>query len=246
MAFDPEVLTGSENAEGETDFQDITKKMHVKFQLKKECIYGEEFLLVGDDPALGSWNPSNGVPLTWSDGHKWTVEMDLPVGLSIQFKFVLKTSTGNIIWQPGPDRIFRAWETKDTIIIAEDWANAEFQKIIEDQMIDENADKGLDLLSGPARLNGELTDHVYLDAMLSDTEEGVTLQDFVRSADDESISEKELGSLANENPRIVEDEETSFTSEEGPLLVPGLNPLPVMSSEETISKEFRKPINADD
>lgn len=246
MAFDPEVLTGSENAEGETDFQDITKKMHVKFQLKKECIYGEEFLLVGDDPALGSWNPSNGVPLTWSDGHKWTVEMDLSVGLSIQFKFVLKTSTGNIIWQPGPDRIFRAWETKDTIIIAEDWANAEFQKIIEDQMIDENADKGLDLLSGPARLNGELTDHVYLDAMLSDTEEGVTLQDFVRSADDESISEKELGSLANENPRIVEDEETSFTSEEGPLLVPGLNPLPVMSSEETILKEFRKPINADD
>lgn len=56
-------------------FSDITKKMHVKFQLKKECIYGEEFLLVGDDPALGSWNPSNGVPLTWSDGHKWTVEM---------------------------------------------------------------------------------------------------------------------------------------------------------------------------
>lgn len=30
--------------------------------------------MVGDDPVFGSWDPSKALPMTWSDGHVWTVE----------------------------------------------------------------------------------------------------------------------------------------------------------------------------
>lgn len=51
---------------------------------------------------------------------------------TIQCKFILKGKTGQIVWQPGPDRIFQAWETKNTITVFEDWEHAEEQKIIEE------------------------------------------------------------------------------------------------------------------
>lgn len=48
--------------------------MRVRFVLKRECTFGQSFHLVGDDPALGLWDPSKAVPLDWSEGHDWTVE----------------------------------------------------------------------------------------------------------------------------------------------------------------------------
>ena len=47
----------------------------MKFQLKRECLFGQQFLIVGDDPMFGLWEPSNAIPLNWSEGHVWTVEM---------------------------------------------------------------------------------------------------------------------------------------------------------------------------
>ncbi|KAK9920440.1 hypothetical protein M0R45_028995 [Rubus argutus] len=110
-----------------------TKTMHVKFQLQKECSFGQQFLIVGDDPMLGLWDPSSAIPMDWSDGNVWSVQLDIPVGKSIQFKFILKGSAGNILWQPGPDRIFHTWDTKNTITVFEDWGDAELQKITEEE-----------------------------------------------------------------------------------------------------------------
>jgi hypothetical protein len=43
------------------------------------------------------------------------------------------------LWQPGPDRIFQTWETRNSITVCEDWDNAELQKIIEEeQFADQN------------------------------------------------------------------------------------------------------------
>ncbi|XWS43832.1 hypothetical protein CRYUN_Cryun16bG0138300 [Craigia yunnanensis] len=82
---------------------------------------------------LGLWDPESAIPMTWSEGHVWTVELDILVGVSIQFKFVLKTSNGHLLWQPGPDRIFKSWETENTIMVCEDWEEAERQKVIEEE-----------------------------------------------------------------------------------------------------------------
>ena len=59
----------------------------------------------------------------------------MPIGKSIQFKFILKGNAGKILWQPGPDRVFKTWETKNTIIVCEDWENPEYQKVIEGEQL---------------------------------------------------------------------------------------------------------------
>ncbi|KAL7173202.1 hypothetical protein ACSBR2_032636 [Camellia fascicularis] len=42
-----------------------SKTVHVKFQLQKECLFGEHFFLAGDDPILSCWDASDAVPLNW-------------------------------------------------------------------------------------------------------------------------------------------------------------------------------------
>nr|CAD1823448.1 unnamed protein product [Ananas comosus var. bracteatus] len=61
------------------EFQVPLKTSHVKFVLHKECLFGQRFLLVGDDSNISSWDPSKAIPLEWSDGHVWTTELDLPI-----------------------------------------------------------------------------------------------------------------------------------------------------------------------
>lgn len=61
---------------------------------------------------------------------------EIPVGKTIQFKFVLQGKTGNVVWQPGPDRTFQPWETTNTIIVSEDWDSAESRILSEEEKID--------------------------------------------------------------------------------------------------------------
>lgn len=42
-----------------------------------------------------------------------------------------------MIWQPGPDRIFKSWESEGTVVIAEDWEDPEAQKITEEQVMNQ-------------------------------------------------------------------------------------------------------------
>ncbi|BAT97219.1 hypothetical protein VIGAN_09060300 [Vigna angularis var. angularis] len=129
-----------ETAEPEAQNNEQTnesKFVRVAFQLQKNCDFGEQFLIVGDDPTLGSWDPLQALPMTWSEGHIWTAEKDMLVGKSIQFKFILKGKEGDIIWQPGSDRVIHTWETVNTITVCEDWENEELQKITEEERLAE-------------------------------------------------------------------------------------------------------------
>ncbi|KAI3886570.1 hypothetical protein MKX03_005489 [Papaver bracteatum] len=119
---------------GEVCNQEI-KTVQVKFQLVKDCLSGQDILVVGDDPIIGAWDPSNAIPLEWSDGHLWSVQLDIPINKPIQFKFILKEPTGEVIWQPGPDRTLKTWETDKTIVISEDWDNVELQMVTEEESI---------------------------------------------------------------------------------------------------------------
>nr|GEU40185.1 carbohydrate-binding-like fold [Tanacetum cinerariifolium] len=105
--------------------------VRVSFQLKRECSFGQHFLIVGDDPVLGLWDPNSAIPLTWSDGHIWTIDLDIPIGKCIQFKFIMQESNGVFLWQPGPDRILECFETDKIITIFEDWENPDYRRIVE-------------------------------------------------------------------------------------------------------------------
>ncbi|KAL3027459.1 hypothetical protein AAZX31_03G053700 [Glycine max] len=121
-----------------------SKFVRVSFQLQKTCNFGEQFLIVGGGPVLGSWDPLEALPMTWSEGHVWAVELDMPAGQTFQYKFILKGEGGDIIWQPGLDRLIHTWETKNRIVVLEDWENVELQKITEeDQLAEPNEEPQL-------------------------------------------------------------------------------------------------------
>ncbi|OAY43702.1 hypothetical protein MANES_08G091100v8 [Manihot esculenta] len=132
LSPDSETATDLEEAQSKTQESYQPNTVHVKFHLNKECSFGEQFALVGDDQMFGMWDPENAIPLNWSEGHVWTLELDIPIGKFVHFKFILREITGEILWQPGPDRILKTWETKNTIVVSEDWEDAAFQQVIEE------------------------------------------------------------------------------------------------------------------
>ena len=69
--------------------------------------YGDRVVAVGDDPALGSWDPSAGIEMHTSDDlfPSWTGRLSLPAGRRIEFKFVTVRAGGEIAWEPGANRV---------------------------------------------------------------------------------------------------------------------------------------------
>lgn len=255
-----------EETESRNDDITQTKTVHVKLQLQKECLFGEQFLIVGDDPMLGLWDPSDAIPLEWSDGHIWTVELDIPVDKSIQFKLILKGTTGYLFWQPGPDRILRTWETKNTITVYEVWENADCQKIIEEEPA---ANKNKE-----TTINSEML--IVTENLTSSTSNTINnpAENSLEEIHDELIfaqnttglQEKPLALIAEnitypkENPVVISDAlgdngkattvknpastdvECLGTYEGGAILVPGLTPLAMVPTEAEPLKEDERSV----
>ncbi|GJM88742.1 hypothetical protein PR202_ga05295 [Eleusine coracana subsp. coracana] len=108
------------------------KTVRVRFVLPKECPFGQSFHLVGDDPALGLWDPEESVALQWAEGHVWIAEKDLPANKLIDFKFLLRDTSGKFQWQDGPNRRLQTCEAASTLVVYEDWSDVKNQKIEEE------------------------------------------------------------------------------------------------------------------
>ena len=66
-------------------------------------------ILSGDAPELGQWDPSAGIALhsqpRQQGGFEWTCQAELPLGHTIEYKFVQKTDHG-MRWESGYNRRF--------------------------------------------------------------------------------------------------------------------------------------------
>ncbi|KAL5710352.1 hypothetical protein ACHQM5_020925 [Ranunculus cassubicifolius] len=191
--------------------------VQVKFQLQRECAFGEHFFLVGDDPMIGLWDPASAIPLNWSDEHLWMVELDFPVGKSIRFKFILKGPTEQVLWQPGPDRMFETWETKNTIVISEDWENPETQNITEVPSKDPIADQ---------IFAEEISNAIGNNGLAAGEETVVNGAGSILTKTGIAATEKKLGSVEDENM-------VGYVQEL--VLVPGLTTSVTIRSEEILS-----------
>ncbi|GIL64105.1 hypothetical protein Vafri_18076 [Volvox africanus] len=72
--------------------------------------YGESLRIVGNQPFLGSWDPSKGAEMSWSDGNVWKAATLVPVGVEVDFKVVRakRDGGGAFIWEEGDNRSFKA------------------------------------------------------------------------------------------------------------------------------------------
>ncbi|CAL4953594.1 unnamed protein product [Urochloa decumbens] len=130
----------------DADVPEAIKTVRVKFVLKKQCAFGQHFLVVGDNPALGMWDPSKAIALDWSEDHVWTAKTDLPANKLIEFKFLLRDASGHVRWQHGANRTLQTTETTHTLVVHEDWDHAKQQKVSEEEELSTGSED--DVISG--------------------------------------------------------------------------------------------------
>jgi alpha-amylase len=66
---------------------------------------GQPVYLVGSVSQLGSWNTAAALPMTAS-GSGWTVNVALPAGTAIEYKYIEKDASGNVTWEPDANRAY--------------------------------------------------------------------------------------------------------------------------------------------
>nr|CAB3465086.1 unnamed protein product [Digitaria exilis] len=174
---------GNGSAGGETSSPPVGETVRVRFVLVKHCASGQSVHLVGDDPALGLWDPANAIPMEWADSQDWILEKDLPANKLIEFKFLLRDSSGKLHWQNGPNRIFQTGEATNRLVVYEDWNDVKKQKIEEEEIPYVGLEEPVVSDDGESRKDAVLEDKLPMD----DTEEVKEDESVVAEEDEKSV-----------------------------------------------------------
>lgn len=67
---------------------------------------GQNVYVVGNIPELGNWNTANAIKMTPSSYPTWKTTIALPQGKAIEFKFIKKDQSGNVVWESIPNRTY--------------------------------------------------------------------------------------------------------------------------------------------
>jgi alpha-amylase len=76
------------------------------FGVNATTVWGQNVYVVGNVPALGSWNTASAILLSSASYPIWTGTVSLPPSTSIEYKYIKKDGSGNVIWESGSNRIF--------------------------------------------------------------------------------------------------------------------------------------------
>lgn len=82
----------------------------VTFTEEVTTVAGDTIRITGNTTALGNWNPASGPALSASaytaSKPTWTINLSLPAGSGIQYKFVKVNSGGAVTWEADPNRVY--------------------------------------------------------------------------------------------------------------------------------------------
>jgi hypothetical protein len=84
-------------------------KIKVRFEARvAHTKPGETVVLLGSVRALRCWNASEAIGLKTSsiDFPWWSTELRIPVGDTVEWKVAIRTPSGNLLWERGPNRRF--------------------------------------------------------------------------------------------------------------------------------------------
>ncbi|OEL24442.1 hypothetical protein BAE44_0014539 [Dichanthelium oligosanthes] len=215
--LDEEEVHGNGSAAAETSSPPVVsgKTVRVRFVLEKQREIGQSVYLVGDDPALGLWDPAYAILLECAESHGWILEKDLPANKLIEFKFLLRDSSGKLQWQNGPNRIFQTGETANTLVVYEDWGDVKNQKIAEEEGVASVGNLGIE------------------EAAVSDDSEsrnGTVLEDELQVDDNQEVKEDE--------PVVAEEDEISTVAANASVQVDSLETNETNPQESMLLKEL--------
>jgi alpha-amylase len=82
----------------------------VTFNHKVTTAYGESIMIAGNVGQLGNWTVAQAPKLSaaqyTANNPVWSVELKLPSGQQVQYKFVRVASGGSITWEGGDNRVY--------------------------------------------------------------------------------------------------------------------------------------------
>ncbi|MEV0393714.1 carbohydrate-binding module family 20 domain-containing protein [Polymorphospora rubra] len=96
--------TVTETFRGDT----VTSSVAASFNATATTYYGQNVYVVGNIPALGSWNPANAVPLSSAGYPVWRATVNLPPNATVEYKYLKKNPDGSVTWESGGNRHFTA------------------------------------------------------------------------------------------------------------------------------------------
>ncbi|MCO5564883.1 hypothetical protein L7F22_018551 [Adiantum nelumboides] len=106
-------------------------KVEVKFVLEKKCHFGQRFNVVGNDPLFGDWEIEAAIPMQWADGDIWTVDVNVPPEKEFEFKFLLTGEDGEVVWQPGSNRLLKTVGVISPLVVNEAWDSVDETAAVE-------------------------------------------------------------------------------------------------------------------
>lgn len=106
-------------------------RVKVRFWLNYRVDYGQNIVLVGGHPDIGSWILADGVPLSWSDGDMWNATVDLPAGSVIEYKYVVVGYGGHAVaWQQGNNSVLALRQSDDVVEVYDNWTCAPGAQVV--------------------------------------------------------------------------------------------------------------------
>ncbi|GBF99750.1 hypothetical protein Rsub_12525 [Raphidocelis subcapitata] len=79
----------------------IPERVPVQFITHYVTSYGQILKVVGDAEELGAWSPERAPSMTWNEGHRWTLDTELPTTGPVNFKVVMAQDDGWVRWEEG-------------------------------------------------------------------------------------------------------------------------------------------------
>jgi alpha-amylase len=96
-------FTATVNPMASIAIHDLQKVLNssVTFRVNATTVSGQSIYVVGNQPALGNWDPCQAVKMTISSGTVWSKAVILTGSTPIQFKFIKRSSSGctGVTWE---------------------------------------------------------------------------------------------------------------------------------------------------
>ncbi|WP_329133619.1 carbohydrate-binding module family 20 domain-containing protein [Streptomyces sp. NBC_00670] len=83
-----------------TDATDVT------FNVNATTTSGTNVYVVGSLPSLGSWNPTDAIPLSSASYPTWSKLVIVPKSTAFTYKYLKKDTSGNVTWESGTNRSY--------------------------------------------------------------------------------------------------------------------------------------------
>ncbi|GAB3618925.1 carbohydrate-binding module family 20 domain-containing protein [Glutamicibacter endophyticus] len=87
-----------------------------------ETAWGQNVRIVGNNAALGNWDPSAAVELSPTNYPNWTGTVDLPAGTQFEYKYVKVDGSGNVVWESGANRTATV-DASGSLALNDSWRN---------------------------------------------------------------------------------------------------------------------------